>query len=323
MLQAIKPYFNRYKFKVFGHNATYGHFPQNLTSSLFDFNLCKKPAVIKYITKPTDPAVKFLTNINPELAKVESGIKILKQNDESHPRENIVVPYGLVPTHQVLRIRDILLTQKIKTYLKPQKYYDEIETALEHPFCTKIQLTGEVFDKENKIIKLNVLSNNSILEDSKMEETLINHLIETEKLWNSFEKNKQKELLEVLSQDYRKNVSFEVYDKQWSSYDGLQPSHDIYNKAGQYMYFSKYVHSVGQITNEFSSEGGLGIETYCPINKFLCENISYYTIRFGIEGNVAGSSYYFPKNFVPFWKMTYLKESINDFGVKTSQVSLS
>ena len=340
MLQKLTSrYFNRYKFYATGNGIKNMYGLEKKTHGfMFDIELaCKTATQIGYKFKPNinDPVVnltKSITNANE--GHTDGFLYISKQNEKDDVA--IVYPIGLVPTHYMLYVRDIMEYNEYDTYIStistifPMLKQNINEQVLINPFdfnepylILPVNWTNTNNDDDiKKMITMNDYLLTVSNENFVGTDTLLNKI---EDIWNSTDKEILKDILTNFIKEYTKSYPFMVNDDQWNSYDGMD-SQFVYNKAAQFMHFSKYFHSLmGGVEPVFANEGGLRSNIYCPGLDFIFDEqireIHKKHLSYPNDHSIRGRRKIYNKYHLPYWKLIYLRQMIENFGIETKYVS--
>ena len=324
-------YFNRYQFFVSGYNIKNMHGLDKKLNLMYDLKQTyKSKTCIRYefIPKIEDPVKKLLCDINDnmpiEKLRVSSSDELIIEKIDDNSKMAIVYSFGLVPTHYMLYARDLFQKNECHTWISNDYCHSgKFEPALLNPFERDIFVKTYHFGErepyyKNMINETDVLYNKSLI--SKFFEKKHDIDYDLDKEWDFIEDKTKKHLLTNFYNDYTKKYVFTVDDALWDSYDGVD-STNFYNKCAQFMNYSKYFHSlIGGVYPNYTAEGGLVTSVYCPgldfiDNESVSKIIGYKPWPDNCE--IRGNKQLYARRKIPYWKLIYLRQAIEDFGIRT------
>lgn len=326
LYQVASKYFNRHIFAV-NKDQLYNKFE----SKLFNYKpITTNNIGTKFVNSiNNDPFISLINKVYPS-ASTTHGFYVSKPFEFCSNSTILVIPFGLAPIHNLWRVRDIVERDKafaaINMYhnqKKDKNFYLESTYPLmdEHtdPFSTKTSLSD--------LLKKHVDSQyfkeiSDYIKDSDRD--FDNILKNVDYVFSLLDDDKKRDLIKQLKLDCDNlKSSFFVEDKYWVSYDGLSSS-DFYNQAARFMNCSKHLHVFGKrgLGPSQHCKGGFSMSLQCPLTNAIHNSgnsLIYYQI-------IKGTGHVFPEQMkppyvgdsrFPFWGNIYLRESIEDFGVKT------
>lgn len=313
----IKKYFNRYQFFASGHSIKNMHgLYHKRNCLLFNLKLVNESStsmIYKFEkNNAKEPVLSLISKITH--TKEPGFLKIHKNNNDENIA--IVYPIGLVPTHFMMYSRDMFQQHRgYRTWIKSSCKYNE--EALTEPFDFDF---NQMF---NPYLQTNDLQIENLRKLSIEGQSHIDNLVkEASTKLDSLDEKYKNEILKTFIEEYTKGYRFNINDKQWSSYDGMDLDY-IYNKAAQFSHFSKYFHSLmGGVGPQFACEGGLSINANCPGIEYIFGSDMMYkykvpSLRWPNSSSVRGSDMLYSKYSIAYWKMIYLRQLIQDFGIDT------
>lgn len=233
-----------------------------------------------YTNNIPDPFTNFIKSLNPHIDTTH-GFHVWKQDR--------IVPFGLMPSHHMLRLCDIIN----KSNFEKKRYTN-------------------IYPRTNLCDKYSV----DISSDSKLN----SQLSLANDVWINKSPTDKNNLVNALKKNIRDHVRpFVVNDRKWISHYDLD-ERDIYNKAVQLMVLSKHMYvfrTKGLMRANYIVEGGFSVDVDCALTEFVDNRPDpvYQIIR--------GEGYknkLFPDDSVPFWIFVYLEEIMNEYGIKTSPI---
>jgi hypothetical protein len=287
---------------------------------------------VNYINN--DPFNNMIKKISPDIS-TSHGFYVSKHFEHSYYSQVFVIPFGFSPVHNFWRIRDIIerdndiaeinsyFTQKRDKNYFPGKTYPVMDEC-DDPYSPNPSLS-DLTEKYDKTPYLKELCNYVKNSESEFKDKL--KIID--EIFYSFDDKKREELLRETYMDAIDLKSrFLVKDKNWVSYDGVS-SANVYNNAVKFMMFSKHLHVFGKcgLSPAHRCEGGFAMKLSCHFTNFIrgSDDDSYGCQLIRGTGhilpNYQGTIPYSGDMSFPFWANVYLRESIEDFGVKTKNFS--
>lgn len=327
----IKNYFNRYQFFVTGYSTKYMHGLYDKTGSrIFNLKLVDKtPTIVTYKfekNKFSDPVLSFVSKVTR--TKEPMYLRIQKANDTDNLA--VVYPIGPVPTHFMLYVRDLFQQHMgFRTWVETLNRDDE--KALVEPFNYDF---SKIFDLSKSNFDLSKSNNDSIyryfnpntfdiLEKYSMDgQFLVDQMPQNiNQILMAMPENTIDKLLAELVENYTHPYSFRINDKKWSSHDAMNMN-CIYNKAARFARFSPYFHSLtGGVRPQYASEGGLCMDVICPGVEFIFSDMMYkyrtLVTKLPDASLIRGSERLRSKYSIAYWRMIYLRELMENFGIET------
>jgi hypothetical protein len=275
--------------------------PKFLNSALFEYEYKENKNFIMYDgTKIIDPLVKYIRSTPYE--KFQEPIKYRILGKKINDSEIILESQGFVPPHHVLRIHDILMKQ-----------YDV-------KLANKYEQASPYDPDQGSPFKFDFIGKTKFFEDSYNIDDRLNKI-------ENLLKSNIKELLVPLFYDYASinKLKLVILDPKWCSMDGTA-LYDVRCEERSrltrefILASNKYKALMRGVGAQFLAQGGLQIYgVTCPINELLIDysdrQLRDYPYKY--KGELVGQNTLIRGGFIPFWQMVYLKESLNDFGIKS------
>jgi hypothetical protein len=281
---AFRTLLSRYA-RPYSFHTTLTNMPSKFGSMLFQCRQVKPQG--KYAIIPASTPNKMYSD--PVLNLLDSlGCDPRKSGidiTKVSPNTAKVTSFGFVPTHFMLMIRDIFNEHGNHTMTNATGSPPELSAP--NPFDAPV----DTYKFDNIVEKWNACTD-------------------------------QEELLNVFHSLYTRDLSFSVDDPRWSSHKNMNMTTDIYNKAVQFIHFSKYRHSLPGGVAPLYFDAGLKVNNICPAGSFLRNHTDhkdkqkYYSLT--ITGDIYGTQTLTPRKHVPFWMMINLRHALHSFGIKTS-----